>query len=413
MTATPTGTNLQIENDDDRSALAAKIAGRAPHEAIAALDGERDETIAQVLEGVNPSDAVSILWELDDERRARIAAKASPEWARQWSANHDFPEDAIGRLMAPPFAAFPPEMTVGEATEKLREIVKRAFVSYAYVIDRERRLIGVLVFREVMFAASSQALSEVMIPNPFHLEAATPVMDAMREVLKWHHPSYPVCDDAGRLIGVIRGQTLFEQQAFELSAQPGSMVGVQKEERLATPWLRSLRFRHPWLQLNLLTAFLAAAVVGFFQGTIDRVVILVVFLPVLASQSGNTGCQTMAVTLRGMTLGELQSGKARALILKEAWLGFLNGALVGVTAGVAMLLYATSEKIPSAGTLGVVVAISMTVACVASGIAGVVVPVALRRLGADPVAASSIFLTTATDCASMGIFLGLATLLVR
>ncbi len=404
---------IHAEPDHDDRDLAAKIAGSAAHEVIAMIAGERDETVARTLEGMNPSAAVRILWELPEERRARILEKASPEWAPQWTANQRFPEDAIGRLMAPSFAAFPPEMTVGEATDELREIVKRAFVSYAYVIDRERKLIGVLVFREMMFADPTQTLSEVMIRDPYRLTGATPVMDAMREVIKWHHPAYPVCDEAGRLVGVVRGQTLFEQQAFELSAQAGSMVGIQKEERLATPWPRSLRFRHPWLQLNLLTAFLAAAVVGVFQGTIDRIVILAVFLPVLAGQAGNTGCQALAVTLRGMTLGELRQGKARTLIVKEAWLGLLNGALIGLTAGVAMLLYATSEHVPSAWTLGGVVAISMTIACVASGVSGVVVPVALRRMGADPVTASSIFLTTATDCVSMGIFLGLATLLVR
>ena len=389
------------------------IAGSAAHEAIAMIAGERDETIAQTLESVNPSDAVRILWGLPEERRVRVLAKASPEWARQWTVNERFPEEAIGRLMAPSFAAFPPEMTVGEATAELREIVKRAFISYAFVVDRAGKLLGVLIFREMMFADPGQPLSEVMIRDPFRLAGATPVTDAMREVLKWHHPAYPVCDEAGRLVGVVRGQTLFEQQAFELSAQPGSMVGVQKEERLATPWPRSLRFRHPWLQINLLTAFFAAGIVSVFQGTIDRLVILAVFLPVLSGQSGNTGCQTLAITLRGMTLGELPHGRARAVILKEAWLGFVNGALVGVSAGMAMLLYATTQHVASAWMLGAVVTIAMTVACTASGIAGVVVPIAMRRIGADPVTASSIFLTTATDCVSMGIFLGLATLLIH
>jgi magnesium transporter len=402
---------VHTENDADRFELST-IQGRAPREAMAALAGARDETIAQALEAMNPSQAVAILWEAPEERRARILAKASPEWSRQWVLNHEFPEDTIGRLMAPSFAEFPPEMTVRDAVDELREIVKRAFVSYAFVIDRERRLVGVLVFREMMFADPDSALAEVMIRNPFHLKAATPVTDAMRAVLTRHHPSYPVCDDTGRLIGTIRGETLFQQQAFELSAQPGSMVGVQKEERVTTPWPRSLRFRHPWLQLNLLTAFAAASVVGFFQGTIDRVVTLAVFLPVLAGQSGNTGCQALAVTLRGMTLGELQSRKTTTMIVKEAWLGFLNGALVGIAAGLGMLVYARSEHVPAAWTLAGVVMISMTIACVASGISGVVIPLALRRLGADPVTASSIFLTTATDCASMGVFLGLATLLL-
>jgi magnesium transporter len=288
----------------------------------------------------------------------------------------------------------------------LRDIVKKALVSYAFVIDKERKLIGVLVFREMMFADSGQTVAEVMIPKPIFLNVGTPIMDAMREALKWHFPSYPVCDDSGRLVGTVRGQTLFQQQAFELSAQAGSMVGVQKEERLATPWPRSLRSRHPWLQLNLLTAFVAASVVGVFQGTIDRAVALAVFLPVLAGQSGNTGCQALAVTLRGMTLGELRTGKTRALIMKEAWLGLLNGFLVGVIAAAGMYFYAASENMEGAGKMAFAVVAAMTGACIASGVSGVVIPITLRRLGADPATASSIFLTTATDCTSMGLFLG-------
>jgi magnesium transporter len=128
---------------------------------------------------------------------------------------------------------------------------------------------------------------------------------------------YPVCDADGRLVGTVRGRSLFEVQALEISAQAGAMVGVEKEERLATPWPRSLRFRHPWLQLNLFTAFLAAAVVGLFQGTINRLVVLAVFLPVLAGQSGNTGCQALAVTLRGLTLGELRPAPRAVLVAKE------------------------------------------------------------------------------------------------
>ena len=157
----------------------------------------------------------------------------------------------------------------------------------------------------------------------------------------------------------MRGRTLFEEQAFEISAQAGAMVGVEKEERLATPWPRSLRFRHPWLQLNLLTAFLAAAVVGVFQGTIDQLVVLAVFLPVLAGQSGNTGCQALAVTLRGLTLGELRRGDARKLVAKEGLLGLLNGALVGVTAGVGMLIVARAQGEPHALVLALVVFAAM------------------------------------------------------
>jgi magnesium transporter len=190
------------------------------------------------------------------------------------------------------------------------------------------------------------------------------------------------------------------------------MVGVDKEERLSTPWPLSLKFRHPWLQLNLVTAFLAAAVVGIFQDTIDQIVILAAFLPVLAGQSGNTGCQALAVALRGMTLGELQPGRERVLVMKEGLLGFLNGALVGVVAAAGMYIAARMQGNPAAVMLSAIVFFAMILSCIVSGIAGALIPLTLRRLGADPATASSIFLTTATDVASMGLFLALATLLV-
>jgi magnesium transporter len=251
-----------------------------------------------------------------------------------------------------------------------------------------------------------------MLRDPFALRPETPLMDALRAVLSRHYPVYPVCDEGGRLVGIVRGQTLFEQQAFEISAQAGTMVGVEKEERLTTPWWRSLRSRHPWLQLNLLTAFVAAAVVGYFQDTIDKIVVLAVFLPVLAGQSGNTGCQALAVTLRGMTLGELDAAKVRPLIMKEAWLGFLNGVLVGLSAGIGMWVVARAQQNEDALLLALVTMAAMIGSCICSGISGAIVPLTLRRLGADPATASSIFLTTATDVASMGLFLGLATWLI-
>src|SRR5213075_3219971 len=199
----------------------------------------------------------------------------------------------------------------------------------------------------------------------------------------------------------------------EISAQAGAMVGIEKEERLATPWPRSFKFRNPWLLLNLLTAFLAAGVVGIFQGTLDKIVVLAVFLPVLAGQSGNTGCQALAVTLRGMTLGEMKAGAARPLVSKETWLGMANGAGVGLMAALGMYITAVSQHQDLPFMLGFVVFAAMIFSCVASGLSGALVPLTLKRMGFDPATASSIFLTTATDCVSMGTLLLLATILVR
>jgi magnesium transporter len=252
-----------------------------------------------------------------------------------------------------------------------------------------------------------------MLRDVFALRAGLPLEEAMKRVLDKHYPAYPVVDAAGKLRGLVRGQAMFEARAIDLSAQPGAMVGVEKEERMATHWQNSLKMRHPWLQLNLLTAFLAAAVVGAFQGTLDRLVILALFLPVLAGQSGNTGCQALAVTLRGMTLGELKPGAERRLVMKEAGLGLMNGVGVGLMAALGMYITAAGQQQSSPVLLGFVVFLAMIASCVASGVSGAMVPLTLKRFGFDPATASSIFLTTATDVVSMGMLLGLATLLVR
>lgn len=321
-------------------------------------------------------------------------------------------KDTVGAMMEPPIAVFGPETTVAEAVESLRALVREKLITYGFVTDTSGVLVGVFTMRDLLFAAPDEKLEALMLRDVFSLQEDEPVLDAMRRTLHRHYPVYPVTDADGRLVGLIRGQEMFEQQAIELTAQAGSMVGVEKEERLATPWKRSLFFRHPWLQLNLLTAFIAAAVVGVFEGTLEQIVLLAVFLPVLAGQSGNTGCQSLAVTLRAMTLGELKPGGAVPAMIKEAWLGFLNGALVGITASIGMFAYAMVQNNPNAVMLAVVTWLAMVFACVVSGVSGVIVPTALKKFGADPATASSIFLTTATDVVSMGAFLGLATVVL-
>ncbi len=203
--------------------------------------------------------------------------------------------------------------------------------------------------REMLLARPEQRLEEIMIRDPFQLDPRMELVDAMRSTMLRHYPVYPVCESDGKLIGLIRGQMLFEARTVELSMQAGSMVGVEKEERLATRWTRSFRFRHPWLQANLFLGFIAAGVIGFFQGTIDRMVVLAVFVPVVIGQSSNTAVQTLAIALRSMTLGELQSGKERRLVLKETFLGVLNGCLTGVSAGLAMYLLRVVAKKPASG----------------------------------------------------------------
>jgi magnesium transporter len=389
--------------------IAAHLSRLGPAEAAEELTQHDPALIHHVLQAISPGTAGDIIAEMNEEDRRRLFATGPQHLTQQWSVNQTFEDDSVGFLMEPPYGVFKPSDTVGEVTRRIRDLVKTVLVTYCFVVDDGGRLVGIVTMRDLLVADDEARLEDVMLRNPFSLRPATPLKDAMKQVLNRHFPVYPVCDDTGRLIGLVRGQAMFEEQAFEISAQPGQMVGVGKEERLVTPWPRSLKFRHPWLQLNLLTAFVAAAVVGIFQETLDEIVILALFLPVLAGQSGNTGCQALAVTLRGITLGELKPGTERQLVAKEALLGLFNGALVGITAGLGMFVVARMQSNPNALTLGAIVGIAMICSCVISGVSGAMIPMVLRRLGADPATASSIFLTTATDVASMGVFLTLAT----
>jgi len=403
----------QPNSNDPRRKLVAKLKARPPHQAADLLAGT-DTTLAfEALTDLNPSFTQAILRALPDKLRQTIIASATPELARQWVRNNSFEAGTLGNLMEPTYAMFRPEATVDEAIERLHELVKVAFITYGYVTDPDCKLVGLVTMRDLLLARREAQLGDIMLRNVFMLRPGMSITEAMKLSLSRHYPVYPVCDDHNKLLGLVRGQAIFEAEAFEITAQPGSMVGVDKEERISTPMLRSFIFRHPWLQLNLLTAFLAGGVVALFQGTIDQFVILAVFLPVLAGQSGNTGCQALAVTLRGITLGEIKDGDSRKLIAKEGLLGAMNGAPIGVVSAIAMFAMASAQNTPHALLLAMVVFMAMVGACTISGISGALVPLTLKRFGTDPATASSIFLTTATDVVSMGLLLGLATILIR
>lgn len=396
-----------------RPSLAARLKSQPLREAATALAAETPERALEALAEMNPALATDLLAEIPADAHAALVRAAAPEVSRQWLRNSGYGPGLIGRLMEPAYAVFSPGMSVGEAIEQLRALVRTVFVTYGYVTDGDGKLLGLVTMRDLLLNDNSALLGDVMLKGAFAFRPETPLGDAMRLTLNRHYPVYPVCDEAGMLVGLVRGAAIFEEQAFEITAQPGSMVGVEKEERVATPFVRAFMFRHPWLLLNLLTAFAAGGVVALFQGTVDRLVILATFLPVLAGQSGNTGCQALAVTVRGMTLGDIRKGSGKVLVAKEFLLGLSNGAVTGVLCGVAMYILASMQSSPHALLLGVAVCLAMMGSCAISGISGALVPLALKRLGADPATASSIIVTTATDVASMGLLLGLAAFLVR
>ena len=194
-----------------------------------------------MLQAINPAVAGDIIPELEADKRASLFKAAPIGVTQQWSLNLSFPDESVGRLMEMPPAVFRPHETVGSATERIRGLPKGVFFTYAFIVDDDRVLIGLATMRDLLTTDDDAKLDSIMLRDVFTLQPAELVSEAMEAVVHRHFPVYPVVDDAGRLLGQVRGAALFQERAFELSAQPGQMVGVDQEERLNTSWPRSLK----------------------------------------------------------------------------------------------------------------------------------------------------------------------------
>ena len=214
----------------ETSSLAARLKASPPREAAALLAAESHATAVEALLELNPGVAQDLLAELPRESFDALASAAAPEVARQWQRNARYPDGTVGRLMEPAYAVFSPRATVGEAIEQLRGLVRTAFVTYGYVEDTEGRLLRLFTMRDLLFSDRDVRLDAVMLRDVFAFRPDMTVSDGMKLTLNRHFPVYPVCDPEGRLLGLVRGAALFEEEAFEITAQPGAMVGVERED---------------------------------------------------------------------------------------------------------------------------------------------------------------------------------------
>jgi magnesium transporter len=306
--------------------------------------------------------------------------------------------------MDPRVTTYRGETTAEEAMIKLRKLRDRR-VYNIYIVDGEGVYLGRVPIQDVIAAEPDDHLANLITDPHIHVETTASHADVV-DLLDTHRLlALPVVDFMGRLVGIIRHQTLVETAEKEATADIQSMVGASREERALSTVGFAVRKRLPWLQINLLTAFLAAAVVGLFEGTIARFTALAVLLPVVAGQSGNTGAQALAVTMRGLALREVRTRQWFLVASKEVRVAFLNGLAVALTTSAAVWVWSRSTG------LALVIFVSMVLSMVAAGLAGAVIPMLLTSLRQDPAQSSSIILTTVTDVVGFFSFLGIATLL--
>jgi magnesium transporter len=364
-----------------------------------------ETVVARLLAEMDPPLAAELLLAADPSDRARWTARMEPGAARLVTELMAYDDEAAGRLMDPRVASFRADMTVAAALERMRGFKKSRALRDLFLVDEDGKLSGRVEIQDIAMSLPEVRLQRIARPIVAAVMDVAPRQEVVEKFEQNRLPALPVVNLSGRLVGVIHQSALVTALQEEASLDMQTMVGVSKDERALSHTWFAVTKRLPWLQINLATAFLAAAVVGLFEETIAQVTALAVLLPVVAGQSGNAGAQALAVTMRGLALREISARHLPRVVWKEVNVGVLNGVAVAAVCALAVWLWS--------GSIGLVavISISMVVAMVVAGFSGAAIPILLKRLGFDPAQSSTIVLTTVTDVVGFFSFLGVATLL--
>lgn len=366
-----------------------------------------NQDLSELVEELDPDDATDLLQELPEEERHEVLAQVPAAERREMEELLHYPEDTAGGLMTTEYLAFPATARVREVLEAIRRAPEELGeeTGFVYVVDEGGRLIGQVPLPALIRADEEAPLSELVeevtaVPVDMDQE------DVARLFEKYDLLSLPVVDAEGRLVGVITADDVLDVIEEEASEDIAKLAGLGEMESPFSPPLRSASRRLPWLLVNLLTAFLAASVVGIFKDTIAAWVSLAVFMPVIAGMGGNAGVQTIALIVRALALGLVEFQDVKRLLLREITVGLIIGVVVGLVT--AIVAYFWDQDPWLGGLVFVALLLNMVAACVA----GTLVPLVLKVLGRDPALASGVIVTTVTDVTGYFIFLGLATALL-
>lgn len=312
-------------------------------------------------------------------------------------------EGTAGYLMETDVTTFYKDDVIADVLTKIRKTGNRRLL-VLYVIDEKSKLLGKVPVHYVAITKPDKKLRDIMDIAP-SIQALATKEEVLEAIEKESLLQIPVIDVNNHLLGIIRNETIMSASKEEITENLQAMFGAGREEQALSKASFAVKKRLPWLQVNLATAFLASFVVGLFEDTIAQITILAIFLPVVAGQSGNTGSQALAVTIRGLALKEIRISQWFKVARKEIMVGFINGIAVAITTGSIVYFWADSFGI------AVVIAISMVVSMLIAGFAGAIIPIGLKAIGQDPATSSSIILTTVTDICGFLSFLGLASAL--
>ena len=365
------------------------------------------EEIAKLAQDIPSDDAAALIDHLPEELSAAVLHLMRPKESTVVENLLEYAERTAGRIMNPNVFALNEDITVGEAITEIQSSRDVEMVFYLYVVDERRHLVGVVSLRRLLLVSPETPLKRIMTADLISARVDVDQEEVARQVAAYNLLAIPVVDAENKLVGIITVDDVIDVIKDEATEDIYRLAGVAGDERAFTPAKESLRKRLPWLGINLLTAFLAAAVVGLFEGTIDLFPVLAVFMPIVAGMGGNAGTQTLTVIVRGIALGELTWGNSRKALLKEAIVGLGNGVVLGAAAAAVVWIVRGNP------TLGLVLGMAMIINMFVAAAAGTLVPLGLRAANVDPALASSVFITTMTDMFGFFSFLGLATVFAR
>jgi magnesium transporter len=364
-----------------------------------------DTSLSDILDKMEPDDAADVIGDLPEDRQERVLSQM--EEADEVRPLLIHPEDSAGGIMTTSFLTLRPLMTAEDAIQALRSWHPGDEMPYyLFVVDRDRRLVGIVSLRMLITAAPDTLIGSVMNSDVITVPVGTDQEECARLLKKYGFLALPVVDAEGRLVGVITVDDLVDVIEEEAAQDAFRLAGVSEEESVWSPITVSLKRRVPWLAVNLGTAFLAAWVFGLFESTNAQLAWFAALPSIVAGQGGNAATQRITILVRGLATGEVDVRNAWEVIFKEMWIGLLQGLLLAVLVGGGVALWKGNT------VAGLVIAAAMIGNMVVAGLAGTSIPFLLKKIKVDPALASAVIVTTFTDCCGFLFAWGMATMML-
>ena len=361
----------------------------------------------KILNEMSSDEITDLIGVLDDKESEAVLEKINAEDRKDVQRLLAYEPETAGGIMATEFISIDENKSIRETLKYLqKEAPDAESIYYLYVVDKKRILRGVVSLRDIVCTDFDMKISEITNTNVIALRYDMDQEEVANAFEKYGFISMPVVDEKEKLLGIVTADDIMEVIKDESTEDIHRLGGIDEEEKVDGTLRESIKSRLPWLMVNLLTALLASAVVGIFEGTISQVVTLATFMPIVTGMGGNAGTQTLTIIVRGIALGELTSENAKRILKKEILVGFTTGIAIG--AAIAVIGYLWERNF----MFGIVIGTAMILNMVVATIAGFIVPVILKKVNVDPALASAVFVTTVTDVLGFFFFLGLATIFI-